>query len=280
MPRRRISAMDEGDPLADSNASMAVHLRRLLDALPQTFDVSEAVAELRDALMPLVPGADRITIAVDTACDFRNPESYRPTAELVRNLAEEGLAGVSVQTAGDAGGFTGAVLASLGSSGYPLELYHSPHTVELFYLDSMQIGCVFVWRERNKPSLTAAAVDAIESLRPFLESAVTSIIVRHQHLRPQERIVDQALVDAVNRYGLTRQERRILTYRMLGHSYKAIAEEIGISADSVRKHLLSVHRKTGTSSLAEVFGRLFMPDVGAGHDGLIRDTDETSPFGE
>jgi DNA-binding CsgD family transcriptional regulator len=59
--------------------------------------------------------------------------------------------------------------------------------------------------------------------------------------------------------GLSLQERRVVTLRLLGHAYKEIADKLNISEDAIKKHLGSVHRKTGTRSYTELFAKYFTP---------------------
>jgi DNA-binding CsgD family transcriptional regulator len=230
----------------------------LLNALPNTFDVTTATRELRNALAPLLPAVDRIAIAVDTSCDLCDPDEYNASADVIHHVPPKGSVGVSVSTHAASRGFSAAVLDGMLEQGFPFDDYHPPHVIELAYYETMQIGCIILCRERQKSPLREADTAIIETLRPFLESAFAGVIIRHQFLRPQERLIDDVLVEATVRYQLTHQERRVLTCRMLGLSYKEIAAEIGVSQDNVKKHLQSVHRKTGTVSLGDVFGKLFM----------------------
>jgi DNA-binding CsgD family transcriptional regulator len=245
-------------PPGDTTADAAL-LLRLLNNAPKSFDSASDIAALRDALAVFVPTVDRMMIAVDTAFDPLAPEAYVPTAEVIQHSARGRSRGVSVRTEAGSRTFSQSILEGLYEQGFPHGEYHPATVIDLTYRGSTAIACILLWRERTKSALLDRDLASIERLRPFLESTVVTIIVRHQHRRPQEGVIDKALVAATKRYQLTPQERRIMTYRMLGHSYKQIASVLEVTQDNVKKHLQSVHRKTGTVSIVDMFGKLFMP---------------------
>ena len=65
----------------------------------------------------------------------------------------------------------------------------------------------------------------------------------------------EALDRLFRRKGLSIRERHVLSLLMLGHSYNGIAEELGIAIDTVRKHVRSIHGKTGVHNQLEIFAK-------------------------
>lgn len=67
---------------------------------------------------------------------------------------------------------------------------------------------------------------------------------------------DQLIGPISLRHGLTRRERQSLELTLHGHSTRQAARELGISPQTVSRHLSSAYRKCRVSSRDEMFGRL------------------------
>jgi DNA-binding CsgD family transcriptional regulator len=242
--------------LPDSDA-----LIRLMNSLPLSLDVADAITVLRGELMAILPDVDRVVISVDTACDLANPELYRPTLDVIQDATSRETARrrVHVREFSAEKSSMEALLQLLRRQGYPIDDYHPPEFFELTYEQQAPLGTIFLWRELSKPPISQSTRNLLERLIPFLIYALSNIVARHQYRSPGDRIFRNALEQMSNECSLTPQERRVVTYRLYGHSYKVIAAELEVSEDTVKKHLGSVHRKTKTAGHAELFAKYFSP---------------------
>ena len=68
---------------------------------------------------------------------------------------------------------------------------------------------------------------------------------------------DQLIGPISARHGLTRRERQSLELTLHGRSTRQAARELGISTQTVSRHLSSAYRKCRVSGRDEMFGRLF-----------------------
>ena len=55
-----------------------------------------------------------------------------------------------------------------------------------------------------------------------------------------------------NRFGLTRAEARLVIHLVTGTSLKSSAKALGVGYETVRRHVKSVFRKTGTHRQSEL----------------------------
>lgn len=67
----------------------------------------------------------------------------------------------------------------------------------------------------------------------------------------------QLLLTAPLAASLSPRERDVLVRRLSGHSYSDTAGQLSVSEETVRKCVKAIYRKTGTSSLGELFVRYF-----------------------
>ena len=61
------------------------------------------------------------------------------------------------------------------------------------------------------------------------------------------------VVEAVHEYGLTRREHTILQMLMNGQENVEICEELTISANTLKKHILNIYRKLGIRNRVQLF---------------------------
>lgn len=70
------------------------------------------------------------------------------------------------------------------------------------------------------------------------------------------------VTQAVEKYGLTRRENTILCNLMQGKENPVICEELTISTNTLKKHILNIYRKLGIRNRVQLFK-------------MIREHDET-----
>src|SRR5690606_36340395 len=170
-----------------------------------------------------------------------------------------GRDGISVASREEGEAPSHLLLENLRAQGVPLEDYHPPVTCDYYYKNVEWLGAVFLWRDRVKTPISQRTRDMLAILEPFVIYILSDLVARYQYAHPVDRLFHDALDDMTQDAGLTFQERRVVTLRLLGHAYKEIADKLNISEDAIKKHLGSVHRKTGTRSYTELFAKYFTP---------------------
>ncbi|GMT42073.1 MAG: hypothetical protein IEMM0002_0484 [bacterium] len=68
------------------------------------------------------------------------------------------------------------------------------------------------------------------------------------HRRGEANIRKRKHESIFKKYSLTPQEQRVVNYVLLGKNDKEIAEKLGISKNTIKRHLQSVYRKIGIHS--------------------------------
>jgi DNA-binding CsgD family transcriptional regulator len=116
---------------------------------------------------------------------------------------------------------------------------------------------VILWREKGKPEISEQTLAMMTALEPFLLFALTDLVARHQAERPIDRIFYDTIDEMAAEAQLSKQEKRIVILRLMGHSYKDLADSIHVSIDTIKKHLTQIHRKTATAGMAELFAKYF-----------------------
>lgn len=105
-------------------------------------------------------------------------------------------------------------------------------------------------------AMRLGAIDVIE--KPFATHALVERIefaIRRHDETKESRMRELRIRDAERRLaGLTAAERKVLGLLSAGHSTKAIAQRLDVSARTVDTHRLNIKRKTQTRSLPELIG--------------------------
>jgi DNA-binding CsgD family transcriptional regulator len=236
-------------------------LLELMNGLPTELGLLEGINGLRERLMLLLPDVDRISISVNTYCDLEEPARYRPNLSISQraDVADRLDEGMQVNTLKGTEAPAYELLEQMRTGGFPFEKFHEPIAFDLLYEGSADLGSIVLWREIEKTPIPKETVDILERLRPFLVYAFSSLVTRHHYANPRDRVFYSALLEMARRARLTAQEQRIISYRLMGYSYKKIAAELGRTEGAVKKQLASVHRKTGTQGHSELFAKYFTP---------------------
>lgn len=236
-------------------------LLELMNGLPMEVGMLEGINGLRECLIDLLPDVDRISISVNTHCDLEDPAGYQPKLHISQRPGPDGRIDEGVEVSNIQGIQTPAedILEQMRKGGFPFERYHPPLTVDLWFAGTADLGAIVLWRELEKTPISTESMELLERLRPFLVYVFSNLVIRHHYANPRDRVFYSSLSDMAVRAGLTAQERRIISYRLMGYSYKRIASELGRTEGAVKKQLASVHRKTGTQGHSELFAKYFTP---------------------
>jgi DNA-binding CsgD family transcriptional regulator len=234
---------------------------RFINKMPLTSDITEWILAFRDALCELLDGVDRVSVGINTFFLVGPPTLAidRIGTRLIREIpvdnAEQSPWAVMEY---DSSGPPCQQLVQVYSQRYKTEArYHPPYPIEYFSEDRRYIGSIVLWANREGSPIPEHTVDLILQLRPFITFALTDAVARHECNNPVHHPFREALINMSAEAGLTGQESRIILLRLLGKSYKSIAEIVHISIGTVKKHFSSIHRKTGTGCQAELFAKYF-----------------------
>jgi DNA-binding CsgD family transcriptional regulator len=252
----RINEVKTAQPAVDGTL-IPDKVLHFLNRMPLTNNTERAVESYRDALSGLLGEVDRVSIFVNIRCDLQDPETYQPGI----------MVALGIQTGDDmyVSSFPSdnrtseMLLENLRSQGLPLENYHTPIPFDYYYYDRAYLGTIFLWRERSKQPISQRVHDTVKLLEPFIIYMLSDLIARYNYAHPIDRLFYDALHEMQMEAGLSVQERRVVAFRLLGLAYKEIADKLNISEDAIKKHLGSVHRKTGTRSYTELFAKYFTP---------------------
>lgn len=212
---------------------------------------------------------------VNVGCDLRNPEAYSPgvfiTSYNSTRLNES--EGVLVSSGKKEVSQSEQLLEYLQNKGFPTSEYHPPHALDYYIGPQAYLGTIFLWRSCNKEPISKATLDTVAALEPFFIFAFSDLVARRQYSKPTDKTFLDAMESLTGEAGLSRQEQRVIILQLFGHSYKEMADMLGISVDGVKHHLKMIHRKTGARSYTELFAKYFMPRFDLqDNDGEAEDT--------
>ncbi len=243
---------------------------RFLNSLPVTGDPFAWIPVFREELARLLGDVDRITVSVNFNCDLQDPENYRPEMSIAQHvpvIQEEGMSGTTTLKSMH-GTPIERLVEELHNQGYPLDDYYPPLGFDFYLSGQAYLGVILLWRERCNPPISDVSQKLMGSIEPFLAFVLSDLVARRQQAEPDVRIFSDALQQLTNQVKLSRQEQRVVILQLFGHSYKDIADLLGVSVDGAKHHLKMVHRKTGTRSYTELFAKYFMPRLNLqGDDG-------------
>jgi DNA-binding CsgD family transcriptional regulator len=235
-----------------------------LTRMPATSNSLSWIVQFREALLLLFPDISRISISVNTGCDLVNPSAYSTDISIVEHMADElaTVGDVNVQVIESNEPPSLQLLADFKAKGYPLEQFHEPVAIDYYIQDTAYVGTLFLWVVRSETPLPASTIERFRTLDPFIRFALSDLVARSQNSRPFDRAFNIALKQMTTDAQLSPQERRVVMLQLYGHKYEEIAERMLISKETVRKHIQSIYRKTGTKSNIELFAKYFTPRIG------------------
>lgn len=240
---------------------------RFLNALPVTGEPLEWIPTFRDELCLLLGDVDRVMVNVNVGCDLRNPDTYEPEVFVTSYDSAWSNEGESVLVSSSTEEVK-RLLEYLEGKGFPAANYHPPQITSYYLGRQAYLGTIFLWRHRHEPSISEATLATMAALEPFFVFAFSDLVARRQYSSPVDKTFIDAIGSLTGAAGLSRQERRVIILQLFGHSYKEIADMLGVTVDGVKHHLKMIHRKTGARSYTELFAKYFMPRFN------LRDNDE------
>lgn len=232
---------------------------QFLNSLSTSSSVLEWGAVFRESLQALLHDVDRVSVNVNLQCSLSKTAIATAqtvtTVTQVQGKGEENVPAIVVSRTEAT--HAERLLETLRQQGAPLDQYYHPHAFDYYYENNDYLGSIFLWREIQKKPLLDSTIDTIQALEPFFVFLLSDLVARHQAEKPIDRVFYDALAQLIEEANLSRQEERIIIMQLMGHAYKEMADILGISIDTVKKHFKQIHRKTGTRGQAELFAKYF-----------------------
>ena len=139
-------------------------------------------------------------------------------------------------------------------------------------LDNETTCAISLGRKTHIGLITRAEMNRLRSIFPMIEAIIKQFWLTQSRdyveYKPSNGPIQYALKTFASGV-LTQREQEVLGLLLRGHSSKSIAEELGISAGTVKVHRKNIHARLDTSTQAEIF-TLFLNHLNA-LDGLSAD---------
>jgi len=144
----------------------------------------------------------------------------------------------------------------MARGGLDLAVYHPPYAIELDH-EGRFVGVVMMFRRVEAADISPTTLALVKSLRPFLLNMLSSAGLRERFARPATSVrtgVSLCLRDSLR---LSVVDRAILTLLLTGYSYKQAAAMMGVTLDTVKKHMKKVYSRAGVGSLPELWTKYY-----------------------
>lgn len=253
------------DPFADplDRPVIPPNIMRFLNSLPLLGSLKDRVIIFREALQDLFFDIDKVVINVNYSFNFEDPVNYNPGVFIEQYAAADKSWGESLTVVDHQGvGNALNVLNGLRAQGYPLDAYHPAEYMEFRLTENAYLGTIFVFREIARSPISANTLGTLDSLESFLYFMLFDLAAQHQVVNPVDKAFMAALKQLAVEANLTIKERKVVIHQMLGCSYKEIADLLDITVPTLKKHVNTIHQKTGTRSQGELFAKYFSPRLG------------------
>lgn len=113
------------------------------------------------------------------------------------------------------------------------------------------LGVVTFYRNIGKNDFTHDEVFLVDTLKDHMAYRLW------QQKKSREESGEKLTVsEAAKEYGLTKQERNILHYLMEGSENDEICEQLSISINTLKKHILNIYRKIGIRNRVQLFKQI------------------------
>ncbi|MDD3368795.1 MAG: helix-turn-helix transcriptional regulator [Lachnospiraceae bacterium] len=110
------------------------------------------------------------------------------------------------------------------------------------------LGVVTLYRTIGKDNFRYDDVFVLDMLKDHL--AYRLYTERSERSANRDKI---SVTEATDRYDLTKREHTILQLLMDGHDNQEICDELSISINTIKKHILNIYRKIGVKNRVQLF---------------------------
>lgn len=236
------------------------HVARFFAALPTTTHPMQWILQFRKALLILFAEVDRIPIAVDVNNDNHGKVEL---VEIIQSLSQRRRSrgiDTTVETR-KSGPQYEAFVRRMVADGESFEIYHPPVGIDLFLGEGRYLASIVLLRDCMRPPISSDAIAQMETLRPFLTYAISSMVAAFTHAHPAKYLFNVLCRRITKDARLTARELSVVTLQYFGYTYEQIAVMLHISPNTVKQRIKSVHRKTGCTTYLELFGRHVAPEL-------------------
>jgi DNA-binding CsgD family transcriptional regulator len=230
-----------------------------MNELPMNLPLPEWIDRIRMVLASEFPDIDRISICLNINCPLESPEGYEPRLHISEHPFEvsEDVTAITVNTLEKSP--SEYHLAEFRRLGMPLDDLHPPVIIEYRYRGMAYLGTTFLWRKREEGEISPESIALFRSLEPFLTMVYTYAVLCNRISHPIEVNIHRELEDISAKYGLSIQEQRVITARILGLSLKETANALNIREDSTKKLAQKAYRKCGCTNHVDFVAQFITP---------------------
>lgn len=110
------------------------------------------------------------------------------------------------------------------------------------------LGVITLYRTIGKDDFSYADVFLLDMLKEHLAFCL------YQNRENEKPVMNKlSILEAVEQYSLTKREEMVLRLLMKGVESESIGEELTISLNTVKKHILNIYRKLGINNRVQLF---------------------------
>ncbi len=230
-----------------------------INALAADIPLADWIEAVRTLVAAQFAEVDRISISLNANCPLEKPDGYDPRLHVAEYPVQVNPSDQAVFVASRDDSAGANLLDGFRRMGVPLDLYHDPVIIEYKYRGLAYLGTMFLWREKERESISQKTLETFGYLAPFLMLAFTNAVLFERLRNPAEIIAHRALEEISSKFGLTRQQQRVITYRIFGLSHKVIAGKMGVREDSVRRYAKAAYTKCHVSGHTDFVAFLITP---------------------
>jgi len=241
-------------------ATTVEKMMRFLNGLEVHEKLTDSINNIRTLLRNVLPDIDRVSIYISVAGEYRWSSTGSHNLNIIDNrisIIDSNDISLGLYKPGEKP--SELLLQHFKLQGMPVDQYNPPESFDYYTPNGSHLGTILLWTETLKPRPSELAVQLMKRLEPFIIWLLTIYQQRYNQSVPTNIPFHHRLEDIGYEAKLSVQEYRVITMRLLGHSYQSIADSMHIARSTVHKHLTSIHRKTGTSSIVELFAKYFTP---------------------
>jgi|GEM_PF-4835284 len=265
------AARPDGRRRSGSPIHIDIRLQRFLSSIPTCYESSEWIRNMRDSLVAMLDDVDRAIVSVNVLNNARGEEERDAMSAVfvTQHTTGEEQDAITSQPWDDTPGEM--IFADATYQGFPAEEYGKPAILDYRTPNNAYLGTIILLRRNGSPAISRHTLDLLENLRPFLIFLFTDCVVRHKLRHPSHATFTDTISAIVERYELTNRQGEVLMHQVLGRTYNEIAEIMDISPNTVHRYIVSIHERTGSRNLNELFTHTITP--------TRTDTDTPPEFG-